>query len=86
MTEISRRSMIAAAGGAMMASPALAQPAAAPLAAPPPQRGTKGADILGPSNGPRAAEEPFTQAPPATDHGTMPNLKWSFTDSHMRLE
>ncbi|TXN39128.1 hypothetical protein FV228_32745 [Methylobacterium sp. WL18] len=26
MTEISRRSMIAAAGGAMMASPALAQP------------------------------------------------------------
>ncbi|QEE38903.1 MULTISPECIES: oxalate decarboxylase family bicupin [unclassified Methylobacterium] len=87
MTEISRRSMIAAAGGAMMASPALAQTAAGPLAAGPlPQRGSKGADILGPTNGPRAAEEPFTQAPPATDHGTMPNLKWSFTDSHMRLE
>jgi oxalate decarboxylase len=34
MTEISRRSMIAAAGGAMMASPALAQ-----TAAPLPQRG-----------------------------------------------
>jgi oxalate decarboxylase len=25
-------------------------------------------------------------APPKTDHGTMPNLKWSFADSHMRLE
>ncbi|MCJ2061107.1 oxalate decarboxylase family bicupin [Methylobacterium sp. J-048] len=86
MTEISRRSMIAAAGGAMMASPALAQTATAPLAAPLPQRGSKGADILGPTNDPRAAEEPFTQAPPATDHGTMPNLKWSFSDSHMRLE
>lgn len=85
MTEISRRSMIAAAGGAMMASPALAQTATAP-AAPLPRRGSKGADILGPTNDPRAAEEPFTQAPPATDHGTMPNLKWSFSDSHMRLE
>jgi oxalate decarboxylase len=85
MTEISRRSMIAAAGGAMMASPALAQTATAP-AAPLPRRGSKGADILGPTNDPRAAEEPFTQAPPATAHGTMPNLKWSFSDSHMRLE
>ncbi|KST56931.1 oxalate decarboxylase [Methylobacterium sp. GXS13] len=85
MTEISRRSMIAAAGGAIMASPALAQPAAA-RAAPLPERGAKGADILGPTNDPRAAEEPFTLAPPATDHGTMPNLKWSFSDSHMRLE
>ena len=45
-----------------------------------------GADILGPRNPARAAEEPFTLAPPATDHGTMPNLKWSFADSHMRLE
>ncbi len=69
MTEISRRSLIAAAGGAMMASPALAQTAPAP-AAPLPRRGSKGADILGPTNDPRAAEEPFTQAPPATDHGT----------------
>ncbi|WP_279598619.1 oxalate decarboxylase family bicupin [Methylobacterium sp. J-026] len=84
MTEISRRAIIAAAGGAMMASPAAAQSSGP--AAPLPERGTKGADILGPRNQPRAAEEPFTLAPPATDHGTMPNLKWSFADSHMRLE
>ena len=87
MTEISRRAIIAAAGGAMVASPAAAQssnPIAAGLV--PPERGDRGADILGPRNPPRAGEEPFTLAPPATDHGTMPNLKWSFTDSHMRLE
>ncbi len=88
MTEISRRALIAA-GGAMVASPAAAQSAGP--APPLPERGNKGADIkgadiLGPQNRPRAAEEPFTLAPPATDHGTMPNLKWSFADSHMRLE
>ncbi|MGU3388107.1 oxalate decarboxylase family bicupin [Methylobacterium sp. D53M] len=84
MTEISRRAVIAAAGGAMAASSAAAQYAGpAPRL---PERGGKGADILGPQNRPRAAEEPFTLAPPATDHGTMPNLKWSFADSHMRLE
>jgi oxalate decarboxylase len=83
MTEISRRAIIAAAG-AMAAAPAAAQSAGP--SAPLPERGGKGADILGPRNQPRAAEEPFTLAPPATDHGTMPNLKWSFSDSHMRLE
>ena len=51
-----------------------------------PQRGSDGANILGPVNPERQAQEPFTTAPPKTDHGTMPNLKWSFTDSHMRLE
>lgn len=84
MTEISRRAVIAAAGGAMAASSAAAQSAGP--SAPRPERGGKGADILGPQNRRRAAEEPFTLAPPATDHGTMPNLKWSFADSHMRLE
>ncbi len=51
-----------------------------------PQRGSAGADILGPTNPARQAQEPFTTKPPNTDHGTMPNLKWSFTDSHMRLD
>ena len=51
-----------------------------------PIQGPKGASILGPVNAPRQAQEPFTTAPPATDSGTLPNLKWSFTDSHMRLE
>ena len=48
--------------------------------------GKRGADILGPSNPAREAQDPFTVRPPATDSGSLPNLKWSFTDSHMRLE
>ncbi|MCJ2026507.1 oxalate decarboxylase family bicupin [Methylobacterium sp. J-067] len=85
MTNLSRRGLIAAAAGtALAAGPAGAQ--APSPATPVPERGGKGADILGPKNGPREAEAPYTVAPPATDHGTMPNLKWSFADSHMRLE
>ncbi len=51
-----------------------------------PIRGNKGASILGPTNPSRALENPDRISPPPTDSGTMPNLKWSFTDSHMRLE
>jgi oxalate decarboxylase len=51
-----------------------------------PKRGEKGANIVGPRNSAREAQEPYTLRPPATDHGSMPNLKWSFADSHMRLE
>lgn len=42
--------------------------------------------ILGPQNPPREAENPDILSPPPTDHGTLPNLKWSFADSHMRVE
>jgi oxalate decarboxylase len=89
MTDFSRRGLLAAAaGGALATAPAMAQ---APSAQPPspallPERGPKGADILGPKNPAREAQDPNTLAPPTTDHGTMPNLKWSFADSHMRLE
>ena len=51
-----------------------------------PIQGKMGASILGPTNRAREAQEPFTLSPPRTDHGTLPNLKWSFADSHMRLE
>ena len=53
---------------------------------PMPTLGREGASILGPSNPAREAQDPFTLAPPPTDHGTFPNLKWSFADSHMRLQ
>ena len=51
-----------------------------------PIRGKQGASILGPSNSARESANPDRIAPPPTDAGTMPNLKWSFADSHMRLE
>ncbi|MDP4023381.1 oxalate decarboxylase family bicupin [Methylobacterium sp. NEAU 140] len=79
MTDLSRRGLIAAAAGGALAGPARAE-------APSAERGGRGADILGPRDAARAAEAPNTLDPPATDHGTMPNLKWSFSDSHMRLE
>lgn len=49
-------------------------------------RGKQGASILGPRNPTREAENRDRLAPPQTDAGTMPNLKWSFADSHNRLE
>ncbi|MDX7953671.1 oxalate decarboxylase family bicupin [Lichenihabitans sp. Uapishka_5] len=86
MTDMTRRGLIAATtamGAGALMTPAAAAPADQGAAT---MRDGKGADILGPRNPEREAEEPFTLAPPSTDHGTMPNLKWSFADSHMRLE
>ena len=80
MHDLYRRAILAATGGAALTAAAQAQGTAGPV------RGDKGASITGPTNPARQAQEPFTTLPPKTDHGTMPNLKWSFTDSHMRLE
>jgi oxalate decarboxylase len=80
MQDLHRRGVLTAAVGSLGVSVASAQNG------PGPTRGREGADIVGPSNPSRQAENPFTIAPPATDSGTLPNLKWSFTDSHMRLE
>lgn len=48
--------------------------------------GDLGGSVLGPRNLSREAENPDVLVPPRTDYGTLPNLKWSFADSHMRLE
>ncbi len=55
------------------------------LSTPEPIRDGVGANILGPRNLPREAENPDILVPPKTDHGTVPNLRWSFADSRMRL-
>jgi oxalate decarboxylase len=54
--------------------------------APQPIRGDEGATLIGPTNPAREAQSPSRLKPPETDHGTMPSLKWSFADSHNRLE
>lgn len=51
-----------------------------------PIKGNKGGTVLGPTNSERDAQNPDTLIPPSTDYGTLPNLKWSFADSHMRLQ
>ena len=51
-----------------------------------PYRNGKGASVLGPWNPERARQNPDLVRPPSTDHGDMPNLRWSFVDSHIRIE
>jgi oxalate decarboxylase len=52
---------------------------------PEPVRGDLGAPILGPRNLPLERENPNLLAPPATDAGTIPNLKFSFAAARNRL-
>ncbi|KAG1813529.1 putative oxalate decarboxylase/oxidase [Suillus subaureus] len=53
---------------------------------PGPRRGDRGSNIIGPRNPEREKQAPDLVHPPSTDRGTLPSLKWSFADSHMRIE
>jgi len=48
--------------------------------------GKLGADVLGPRNPARDQENQDILCPPRTDKGIVANLRWSFSDSHMRIE
>jgi oxalate decarboxylase family bicupin protein len=50
------------------------------------QRNGLGASVLGPRNRPRERQNPDIVRPPSTDHGGMENMRWSFSDSHVRIE
>ncbi len=54
--------------------------------APEPVSGTLGGPQWGPRDPIRLAENPDVLVPPWTDSGTMPNLRFSFADSHVRLQ
>jgi oxalate decarboxylase len=83
MEPISRRNMLAAAAaGSLLA--AEAANAQAPI--PQPQRPGHGGTEPGPRNIERDRQNPDLLVPPSTDHGTLPNLRFSFSDAHMRLE
>jgi len=58
----------------------------APPAKPEPKRAGLGASILGPDNLPLDYQNADALAPPTTDHGSVPNFKWSFSLSHNRIE
>ena len=83
MVLVSRRNMlsVAAAGGVLTAAAASAQ-----TAAPQPERPGRGGTEPGPRNLERDRQNPDMLVPPSTDHGTLPNLRFSFSDAHMRLE
>jgi len=83
---ISRRNLMAvAAAGGLFTSSTLAE-AQTGESVPEPRRPGRGGTNPGPSNPARARQNPDLIAPPATDHGTLPNLRFSFDDSHIRLE
>src|ERR1700759_655182 len=86
MDEISRRTMLAAtaAGGAFTI--ARAANAQGGDAIPQPQRPGHGGTDPGPRNLARDRQNPDLLVPPSTDHGTLPNLRFSFSDAHVRQE
>lgn len=51
-----------------------------------PWRNGLGASVLGPWNPERSRQSPDLVRPPSTDHGNMANMRWSFADSHVRIE
>jgi oxalate decarboxylase len=86
MDPISRRNVltVAAAGGLLTAATAAGAQTGAPI--PQPQRPGHGGTDPGPRNLGRDQQNPDMLVPPSTDHGTLPNLRFSFSDAHMRLE
>src|SRR5262245_10363099 len=85
MSFISRRKMLVAtaAGGLLTAATANAQ---TNEPTPQPRRPGVGGTDPGPRNVMRDRQNPDLLVPPSTDHGTVPNLRFSFADAHMRLE
>ncbi|WP_375459296.1 oxalate decarboxylase family bicupin [uncultured Enterovirga sp.] len=81
---MSRRHVIAA-SGLVLASEAAAQTSPAQQSPPEPIAGSRGARDLGPRDAIRDRENPDILTPPKTDRGSIPNLRWSFADSHNRL-
>jgi len=51
-----------------------------------PWRNGLGASVLGPWNRDRSRQNPDLVRPPSTDSGNMANMRWSFADSHIRIE
>ncbi|KAJ5091057.1 Oxalate decarboxylase OxdC [Penicillium alfredii] len=51
-----------------------------------PYRNGDGSSVMGPQNKDRQRQNPDLMRPPSTDHGSMANMRWSFADSHTRIE
>jgi oxalate decarboxylase len=52
---------------------------------PEPIRDNEGATIIGPRNPDRERQSVDRLRPPVTDQGTLPMLRWSFADSHIKM-
>ena len=83
---ISRRNMLTVATGASVLSATTLAQAQTADSMPETRRRGRGGSNPGPKNPIRASPNPDLLSPPASDHGTLPNLRFSFDDSHVRLE
>jgi oxalate decarboxylase len=86
MNSFSRRNMLTAVAAGGLVTAAAAAGAQPGETVPQPRRPGRGGTDPGPRNLPRDLQNPDLISPPATDHGTLPNLRYSFNDSHVRLE
>lgn len=86
MELMSRRDMLAATAAAGLLTTANAATAQTLQGTPQPQRPGGGGTDHGPRNLLRDRQNPDMFVPPSTDHGGLPNLRFSFSDAHMRLE
>jgi oxalate decarboxylase len=82
---MSRRSVITTAAGGLLTATTAAM-AQGGEETPQPRRTGHGGSDPGPRNLMRDRQNPDILVPPSTDHGTLPNLRFSFSDSHVRQE
>jgi oxalate decarboxylase len=84
MDDVTRRALLAAtaAGGVLAAATAAGAQPGEPV--PQPQRPGYGGTDPGPRNLARDRQNPDLLVPPSTDSGTLPNLRFSFSDAHTR--
>ncbi len=83
MNEFSRRHLLSTAVVAGAAMTASAAGAADQIPEPSRAPGVGGSDPV-PGDVAREAQNPDLLNPPATDSGTLPNLRFSFADAHVR--
>jgi oxalate decarboxylase len=86
MDDVTRRTLLAATAAGGILTMAEAAGAQTNESVPQPERHGEGGTDPGPRNTVRDRQNPDVLVPPPTDHGTLPNLRFSFADAHMRLE
>lgn len=85
MNDISRRNiLVAGVAGGLMAASTIADAQTSGQTPQPNRSPGIGGDIPGPRDVIRDRENPDLLNPPSTDAGTIPNLRFSFADAHMR--
>ena len=86
MRELTRRDMLATAAvaGGMLTSASAAMAQTGDRVLQPSRAPGIGGTDPGPNNAIRERQNPDMLNPPATDSGTTPNLRFSFSDAHMR--